>query len=245
MKRKGKLSLIVPGYNEGDLIYDNLLEIAVESEKLCTEYEVIFVNDGSSDDTLEMAVKASKACDRIKIIDCKENQGKGNALKLGVQLATGGYIAFLDADLDLHPSQLADFFDILEKYDADAVIGSKMHPDSKVDYPKSRTIISKGYYYLLFILFRLKIKDTQTGIKLFKTRAIKPVMEKILVKRFAYDIEVLAVLNRRGAKIVDAPIKLVFQRGQSWARIKFKDVWFAFRDALAVFYRLYILKYYD
>jgi len=245
MKRFGKLSAIVPGYNEEELIYKNLIEIANELEQLCEDYEVIFVNDGSKDNTLKHAIDASTICEKIKIVDYKKNHGKGNALKEGVSFATGEYIAFIDADLDLHPSQLAGFFDIMDNNNADAVIGSKMHPDSELFYPKSRKIISTGYYIFLLLLFRLNVRDTQTGLKLFKAEALKPVMEKILAKRFAYDIEVLAVLNRKGKRIIDAPIKLVFTRGQSWNRIRFSDFWNTFVDTLAIFYRLYILKYYD
>ena len=103
---------------------------------------------------------------------------------------------------------------------------------------------SWGYYILLLILFRLNVRDTQTGLKLFKTEVIKPVMRQILVKRFAFDIEVLAIINVRGYKIISAPIEVVFHR-VSFGRIGFSDIRNMFIDTLAIFYRLHILHYYD
>lgn len=240
----GKLSIVMPGYNEGEHIYRNLLLTSKIISKISSKFEIIFVNDGSTDNTLQKAYKASESDTHIKVYDYEKNHGKGNALKAGVEEASGDYIAFLDSDLELNPSQLLDFFNVMRKANADAVIGSKMHPNSKTDYPRRRKIISTGYYIGLRLLFRLKVKDTQTGIKLFKSDAIKPVMRVILVKRFAYDIEVLAILNNSGYKIVEAPIQLSFSRGQKWGRIKFKDIVETLKDTLAIFYRLYILKYY-
>ena len=91
-------------------------------------------------------------------------------------------------------------------------LAASMHPESKVDYPAIRRVYSWGYYILLLILFRLNVRDTQTGLKLFKAEVIKPVMRQILVKRFAFDIEVLAIINARGYKITSAPIEVVFHR---------------------------------
>ena len=172
------------------------------------------------------------------------NQGKGGALREGTAHATGDYIAFCDADLDLAPEQLADFIDRMQRENADVVIGSKMHPESKVDYPAIRRVYSWGYYILLLLLFRLNVRDTQTGLKLFKAEVIKPVMRQILVKRFAFDIEVLAIINARGYKIISAPIEVVFHR-VSFGRIGFSDIRNMFIDTLAIFYRLHILHYYD
>lgn len=240
-----KLSVVMPGYNEGQCIYTNLLETVRAVRKMAADFEIVFVNDGSKDDTLLNAQRAADECSSIRIVDCKQNCGKGNALKEGVDAARGDYIAFLDADLDLHPSQLLRFIEIMNASQADAVIASKWHPESQVNYPARRKIMSFGYYALLLILFQLNVKDTQTGLKLFRADVIKPVMRKILVKRYAYDIEVLALINHWKYRIVDAPITVNFSREEHWGRIRLKDVLVMVNDTLAVFYRLYIRKYYD
>lgn len=242
---EGKVSVVMPGYNEGQFIYKNLLATVEIMEGISNDFEIIFVNDGSADDTLDKANMAAAQCDRIKVYSYPENRGKGNALKAGVEKATGDYIAFLDSDLELHPSQLLMFYNRLLQSEADVVIGSKLHPESKTSYPLRRRIISTGYYIGLRVLFRLNVRDTQTGLKLFKAEIIKPVMQTILVKKFAYDIEVLAIINRLGCRIVEAPIVLSFSRGQKWGRIRLNDIFDVLTDTLAIFYRMYILKYYD
>ena len=125
---QGKLSLIMPAYNEGERIFENL-HLAVEQVlPLADEVELIVVDDGSSYDTLQEIRRAAQTEPLIRAIHSPRNEGKGNALRLGTAAATGVYIAFCDADLDLAPAQLDRFIEILQAEDADAVIGSKMHP---------------------------------------------------------------------------------------------------------------------
>ncbi len=241
----GMVSIIMPGYNEGNKIYDNLLEADRVLCNMFENYEIIFVNDGSTDNTLEMALKAKGECSRIIVIDNTVNNGKGTALREGTAAARGKYIVFMDSDLDLPPAQLSRFFDVLKQENADVVIGSKMHPESVSNYPSARKFMSFCYYLFLLILFRLNIHDTQTGLKLFKADVIKPVMKIILVKRYAFDIEVLSVINRYGYRIAESPVILDFSRGMKWGRIRFKDIWDVFIDTLAIYYRLNIVHYYD
>lgn len=194
-KLSGKLSVLMPAYNEEAIIYENALEAARQICPLADDYELLVIDDGSSDRTKAEIERAAAENPKICCISYQPNQGKGGALREGTAHATGDYIAFCDADLDLAPEQLADFIDRMQRENADVVIGSKMHPESKVDYPAIRRVYSWGYYILLLILFRLNVRDTQTGLKLFKAEVIKPVMRQILVKRFAFDIEVLAIIN--------------------------------------------------
>ncbi len=241
---KIELSVVVPAFNEEERILNNALEISRAVSQFCETYEVVIVDDGSSDKTKEMIKKAAATDSHIRAAGYKENRGKGYALKRGVRVARGERIAFCDADLDLHPSQLQGFMKLMDETGAAAVIGSKMHKASKVDYPFIRRVYSYCYYLFLLVVFRLNTKDTQTGLKLFKAEIIKPVMRKILVKRFACDIEILSIIRRRKGKIVSAPIEIFFQRG-TFGRIGFKDAWSIFIDTIAVYYRLNILKYYD
>jgi glycosyltransferase involved in cell wall biosynthesis len=161
----------------------------------------------------------------------------------GTSYAKGDYVIFLDADLDLHPRQLPRFFEIMDETGVDVVIGSKRHPESKVDYPFVRRIYSAVYYTMIRLLFGLPVRDTQTGLKLFKTQVLRDVFPRILVKRFAFDIEVLTNAHRLGYTIADAPVQLEFRRGTG--RVKMKDAKSMFIDTLGVFYRMHVLHYYD
>ena len=241
----GKISVIMPAYNEARHIVKNLLEVVETLAGFNYDFEVILVDDGSPDKTyLEAAKLLSTHPERVRVVHYDENQGKGNALICGAGFAKGDYVVFLDADMDLHPSQLPVLFAVMDSQNADVVIGSKRHPESVVNYPRHRRIASWAYYTMIKILFGLPVKDTQTGLKVFKREVLARVFPRVLVKRFAFDIEVLANAHRLGYKIVDAPVTLEFQRG-AFGRIKPRDIYSLMMDTAAIFYRMRIIKYYD
>ncbi len=238
-----KVSIIVPAFNEGATICSNLDEIVRTFDEFGCEYEVILIDDGSTDNTLTEALKAAHKCSRIRVKRNLKNYGKGRALKKSVRYITGEYAVFLDADLDLHPGQVQTLFDIMKLDESDVVIGSKLHPNSIVKYPLSRRFISIVYFLVIKILFGLPLQDTQTGLKVFKVEVLKKVMPKILEKKFALDLEILANVHRLGFKIAEAPVVLTQKR--KYGRIGFKAVWQTGLDTLAIFYRMYIMRYYD
>ena len=242
MVSKHKLSLIVPCYNQGDYIYRNLQEIIRTMKNFNNlDYEIIVVDDGSTDNTFEEAKEAEN--DKLRVIGYTENKGKGFAIKYGFKNSTGGFITFADADLDIHPKQLMTLINYMDEHSADIVVGSKRHKESKVEYPLKRRILS--YFYHLFIksLFKLNVKDTQSGFKLLRRDCAESVLPKVLVKKFAFDLELLVVANKYGFKIVEAPIELKQLFNGSGVRLKaIKNM---FQDTLAVAYRLYIMRYYD
>ena len=147
-------------------------------------HEIILVSDGSKDNTVSEARRASTDIDSIKVVEYSNNAGKGQALKSGFAHAKGELVAFLDADLDIHPRQIQTLFHIMDKTHADVVIGSKYHSASKVNTPKRRKLISLIYKIILFVLFRLPLRDTQAGLKLFKTEVLEKVFPKVVCKRF-------------------------------------------------------------
>ncbi len=238
-----KVSVIIPAYNEGSIIKMSLEETVKTFEDFGCDYEIILMDDGSSDNTLAEALKVAERCPKVKVKRNLENFGKGRALKKAIRYVSGEYVVFLDADLDLHPGQLQTLFDILKLDDVDVVIGSKLHPNSIVEYPFSRRVISFIYYCIIKILFGLPVRDTQTGLKVFKAEVLRRVLPKILVKKFALDLEILANAHRLGYKIAEAPIVLRQQR--RYTRIGAQALWQTGLDTLAVFYRMHILKYYD
>ncbi len=239
-----KLSVVMPAYNEGENIFNDLRTASSVISGFIKDYEIIVVNDGSGDKTKEEIKRCLKEDSHIRLVSYRKNRGKGNAIKVGVQRASGDYIAFLDSDLDLPPEQLEHYMLPLINGQADVVIGSKMHKNSELEYPKIRRIMSMSYYWMLRILFHLKVKDTQTGLKVFHADALKEIIPLIKTKGYAYDIEILVALNSRGYRIMEMPVKLIFHRGNGMGRIRIKDIMKVFRDTMAIFYRANVQKYY-
>jgi len=234
----------MPAYNEAGRIAYSIEETAKTFNEFGCLWQLVVIDDGSSDDTYEFARAISgKYPNQIIVKKSPFNLGKGRAIKKALHYVDGDYVVFLDADMDLHPLQVQTLFDIMRLDNADIVIGSKLHPNSVVFYPWYRRIPSLIYFQLVKMLFGLPCRDTQTGLKLFKIQVIRDVFPRILVKKFAFDIEVLVNARHLGYKIVDAPIKYKPREKFGW--IGPGTALATFWDTLAVFYRMRILKYYD
>lgn len=240
---KEKFSILIPIHNEAERIRRNLREIKKTLDGFGYSYEIVTIDDGSNDNSFQILKDLEKEIPQLIIGRSTQNFGKGRALKKAFEQSSGDFIVWLDADLDLHPCQIKTLYDIMILNDADIVIGSKMHPHSKVNYPLSRRIMSIGYYCIIRILFNLPCHDTQTGLKLFKRKVLERVFPRILVKQFAFDLEVLVNANHLGFRLVEAPI--ILQKQGSWAWIGVRSITTTFKDTMAIWYRMYILKYYD
>lgn len=240
---KEKISIVMPAYNEAGHIISSIEETAKTLDEFGCNWELIVMDDGSCDDTYEKALKLVEKYPQLIVKKNLFNLGKGGIIKKALDYISGDYVVFLDADMDLHPIQVQTLFDIMRLDNADVVIGSKMHPNSVVNYPLQRKIISLGYYLFVKMLFGLPCHDTQTGLKLFKKKVLQEVFPRILVKKFAFDLEVLVNAHHLGYKIAEAPIVLTPQR--RYGRIGLGSILTTTQDTLAVFYRMHILKYYD
>lgn len=235
------LTVVVPAFNPGSqfgLYLEGLLNALDLSD---TTYEVISVSDGSTDGSHSLAGELESR--GVRSIYYQTNRGKGFALRTGLSNARGRYIAFIDSDGDLDPTEIKSFVTIMNTYDADLVVGSKRHPLSQVDYPPIRRLMSFTYYVFVRLFFGLKIRDTQTGLKLAKREVLAQVLPRMLEKRFAFDLEMLVVAKRLGfTRFFEAPVRIDYQFSST---ISGKAAWRAFLDTLAIFYRCYILRYYD
>jgi len=237
------LSVVMPVYKQEKTISKDVNNIIKVLNTLGCKYELILVIDGLVDKTYEKARKIKSQ--KTKILSYQKNQGKGHAVRYGMMHAQGDVIGFIDAGMDIHPSGFNMLLNHMEWYNADIIVGSKLHPASKVDYPLSRTIISWGYRLVTKALFGFKVRDTQVGLKFFKRKVIKDVLPRLLVKRYAFDIEILAVAYNLGYKrIYEAPIKIQFNGTSIISKSLRKTIFLMFWDTLAVFYRLKILQYY-
>jgi glycosyltransferase involved in cell wall biosynthesis len=246
MSEKTKISIIIPTYKKAKTIRLDLHAMQEVFESLRFDYEMIIVIDGKLDKSWEEAEKFREEAEhksKIKILGYEKNHGKGHAVRYGMKKATGEYVAFMDADRDINPNNISMLLEHMQWYDADIIVASKRHPVSKVHYPFIRRVYSWGYQTLTRTLFGLNVKDTQTGMKVFKKEVLETIMPRLLIKTWAFDIEMLSVAHYCGyTKIFEAPVELDHQFNSAINRnVVFKMLW----DTCAVFYRMHLLKYYD
>jgi glycosyltransferase involved in cell wall biosynthesis len=240
-----KVSIIVPAFNEESHIEETLFQISSSMHEICGDLEIIVVDDGSADRTAAAAAAAASSIPQVRVVRYDYNVGKGQALLAGISFATGSIIGFLDADLELHPDQLRPLLEKIATTNCQGVIGSKQHPLAIViGYPPIRKLYSFVYYLFIKTLFGLSVRDTQTGLKVFRAELLHDVAPRLAAKKFAFDLELLAVAHRLGyRRLEDAPVHVVFRRERG--RINFVDVAHVLRDTLAIFYRMHVLRYYD
>lgn len=229
------ISVVMPLYNEGEHITSNVEQTRGVLQPL-GPFEIILVNDGSSDNSGEkISQLAAKFPEQIFPLQLPHS-GKGEALRRGAQASRGKFVVFIDADLDLPPEQILFFIAIQRVKKADAVIGSKMHPDSTVDYPLIRRVYSLGYFWLVKFLFGLPVRDTQTGLKLVRRDLLLRALEKTESRGFTLDLELLVRLVQLGAVMVEAPV--VVQHSFKFGGIGLGVVWQIFRDTWRVWRRV-------
>jgi len=239
------LSVVMPCYRQERTVSENIIRTLQALSGLHRDYELIVVVDGKVDKTYRNAKK--HASSNVKVVGYAKNKGKGYALRYGMVRSKGDVIAFIDGGKDLNPKGLRMLLAHFEWYNADIVVGSKWHRVSIVHYPLWRRIISIGYGLLVKLFFGLQIRDTQLGMKCYKRKVLEVVLPRLLVKKFAFDIELLAVANRLGfTRIYEAPVELDWDSIESSvSRNIIRSIWDTLWDTLAVYYRLNIVRFYD
>ena len=235
------LSLITPMYNGAGYIAQNLREILDALEELGEPFEVLVVSDGCTDGGPGLARALGDP--RVEVLECPAHVGKGNALLHGMRHARGRLVGWLDSDLDISPETIVTAARRFRESPVDAVVGSKRHPQSLVSYPLVRRVYSWGFQLVVRVLFRVNVRDTQVGAKVFRREMIDTVAPLLLVKRWAFDLEVLAVGADFGFdRIEEAPVALSYRfTGSS---IDWRAVRMMLTDTLAIAYRIHIRHWY-
>lgn len=240
------LSVIVPAYKEKTIkkdleIVDETLRAGLPAEY---NYEIICVVDGSPDDTESQAKKVKS--DKVKVFSYPDNRGKGYALKFGMEKSKGDLVSFLDAGREIHSTGMMMLMAHMDWYKADVIVGSKMHPVSRVKYPLFRRLMSLGYYLLMKILLNIPVRDTQSGIKIFKRKVVEKILPKLTVERYAADVEMLALARYFGFdRIFEAPVEIQYRFDSLTHASTLRGILRMIWDTLGVFWRLKIVHSYD
>jgi len=234
-----ELSFVIPAYNEEDSIeitLGTLDEVALKDKR--RSYEIVVVDDGSKDKTLPRAIKYANRNGHVKVISYTQNEGKGHAVRTGFLQTKGDVVVFADSDMDIDLGTISKYVDALEH--GDIVIASKWHPDSVVSMPLKRKILSHGFNVLVRLLTGAKLKDTQVGLKAMRKSAFTDLFPRLCVKRYAFDVELLAVANLNGLRIIQMPAQLNIRES-----FRLKEVLKMFQDLLGIAYRLRVLHWYQ
>lgn len=243
LNNKHTISVIIPAYKQEKTIEKDLLRTKHVMDQLRYPYEIIVVVDGKLDRTYENAKKVRSS--QIHVIGYEINFGKAHAIRYGMQRAKGDIVGFMDSGMEIDPNGISMLLEHMEWYNADIIVGSKRHLASQVYYPFPRKVLSYGYYFLVKILFGIKVHDTQAGIKIFKREVLKAILPRLVEKKFAGDLEMLIVAKYLGFdKIYEAPIKLDYSLGGITSAATLQSVYGILIDTLAIFYRKNITHYY-
>lgn len=235
----GKLSLVIPCYNEKDRISRLIKTVkAFESEWEGT-LELIIVDDGSTDDTATKAKqgleKAFSSADLYQIIVLPKNLGKGGALQAGVEKASGDFILTLDADMATRPQELFSWLAHLpnNEFPRDTIlVGSREHKDSVVQGTFIRRLAGLIFNLIIQLLTNLNLKDTQCGFKLYPREIAKRLFVNLKTKGWAHDVELMAKAKADDIAIVSMPIQWDHQEGSKISL--FKDSFSMFGQALMI-----------
>lgn len=203
-----RFSLVIPMFNESTRIATTIDELS-KSRFLTTECEIVFVDDGSSDNSAELSERlaSESKLESWKVIRLDRNRGKGFAVRKGVEIASGDFIVFVDADLSVGLTDIENAFRVLEN-GADLIYGSRHHPDSRL--PRSQPILRvvSGRFYNVFLRLMLLTseRDTQCGLKGFTSSAALTIFPASEVDGFGFDIEILAIAERLNMDIQSVPV---------------------------------------
>jgi glycosyltransferase involved in cell wall biosynthesis len=204
-----KISLIIPAYNEDRRIESTLCDYYKAFTDEFDDFEIIVEMDGCTDNTAEIVSEFSETKENIKILEYDEKLGKGGGLRRGFMAADGDIIGFTDAD---NSTEVNEFIKLIRALEGnDIVVGQRYGGFS--DIPLVRIVFSRGFNILVGLLFRLGIRDTQCGAKVFKKEVAKDVLSQLVIDDFAFDVNFLYSAKKLGFKIKDVEIEWEYSEG--------------------------------
>ena len=225
---KKKLSIIIPVYNEENTIC-NILEKISKSKIENFDFEIIIINDGSTDNSYKIIQDNKNLFHQL--INLKKNNGKGFAIRRGLECATGDYIILQDADLEYDPSEYSKLLNPIINNKADVVYGSRFlgNDERRVLY-FWHTVGNKFLTLLSNMLSNLNLTDMEVCYKVFKADVIKKIDLK--ENRFGFEPEITAKIAKQNIKIYEVGIKYFGRKYNEGKKITWRDGFSAIRCIL-------------
>lgn len=217
-----RLSVIIPAWNEEQRIATTLKDVTTHLNKQKYDYEILVVDDGSTDKTA--SVVSSLRLPRVRVLRHKRNQGKGSAVRTGMLAASGDLLLFTDADHSTPIQELDKFLTYTDKYDIVIASRSIKGAELEVKQPWYRMLIGKIFNKVVRLFTVRGIIDTQCGFKLFTRKAAHDIFPRQTIKRWGFDVEVLFLARKFGYSIIELPVRW---RNRSESRVD--PVWDSLR----------------
>jgi len=206
-----KLSVIIPAYNEAERLPNTLHEAyAWLQEHVPHDFEILVVDDGSSDATCEKVQGLMETMPELDLIQQAQNQGKGAAVRRGMLAAVGDVHLFMDADHSTHIREVEKVFQVLNQQpNVDVVIASRQHPDSDISEHQSwlREHMGKTFNLLMRLSTGIDMPDTQCGFKAMRKHASHAVFAQQQLDGFSFDVEILFLAQRLNSGIAEIPVQ--------------------------------------
>lgn len=201
------ISLVIPAYNESGIIMDTIQTVSARLAELTAEYEVLIVDDGSTDGMAQLVEHCGDP--RVRLEGYTPNHGKGRAVRTGMLAARGDLILCTDADLAYGVDVFAGLLERLRTGEADLVIGSRrMDGTGYQNYPPLRIFMSKCFGLLSHMISGLPY-DTQCGIKAYRRQAAQAIFSRCTTDGFSFDFEVLMRADKLGLKVEQFPVSVI------------------------------------
>jgi dolichyl-phosphate beta-glucosyltransferase len=237
------ISIIIPMYNEEKRVSKTIEKIVQYMQEKGNEYEILTVDDGSTDNTLEVVGKLVEQNDNIRLLKNPGNKGKGYSVKHGMLKAKKDCVLFSDADLSTPIEELEKMIPELQAFDV--VIGSRKTEgsDIQVKQPFYRTLAGKIFPIVVNIILLPNIKDTQCGFKLFTKKAAQEVFNLQTIDGFSFDAEILFIANKKKYNIKEVPV-IWINDADSKVRI-IRDSMRMFKELLKIRWNNFRGKYKD
>ncbi|MES0371984.1 MAG: dolichyl-phosphate beta-glucosyltransferase [Mariprofundaceae bacterium] len=206
-----KLSVIIPAYNEAERLPSTIEEAdGWLTENFEANFEIIVVDDGSSDETAEKTREMITTHPQLKILVQPQNRGKGAAVKRGMLEATGEIRLFMDADHSTHIRETEKVLAAANK-GAEVVIASRQHPDSDISVSQSwlREHMGQSFNFIMRSIVGLEMQDTQCGFKAFTAKAAEDIFSRQKLDGFSFDVELLFLASKLGYNIAEIPVEWI------------------------------------
>lgn len=203
-----KFSIIIPVYNEEEILSDTIMKVDDFFSSLKENFEIIVVNDGSQDNSKSIVQELTKKIPYLKLLSRDNNRGKGYSVRQGVMTAKGEVILFTDCDLST-PLKTFNAFTLNFNQGADIVIATRKQKESKIlrYQPILRRFLSSAFHRLVFLLIPLKgVSDTTCGFKAFTQVAAKKIFSRQTLSDWSFDVEILYIAQILGYKVVEVPV---------------------------------------